>query len=277
VRHAIRAAREAMGLTQTQVATAMEWSLSKVMRIENGDVNVAPNDLKPLLDFLEVRERDAVDRLVESARLSRHERWSVDPMVKRYHTPSMIELHQFEDAATTSRWYQNMFLPGAIQTLDYARALLAPSRYEVDAELLPTRVRMRVQRSADLIARDDGPIYMILMDESTLLRPVGGDRVMAEQLQYVVTIMEAARHHVRILPLTNQDFFLYGPFVMCDLDEFESAILYVENGISDQVIHSAELVRQHRLVFDHMWELSLDEKASMRRTKAAVTEYRGRS
>src|SRR5689334_18400759 len=55
VRMALREAREAAGYTQHEVADEMEWSLSKVIRIENGDVSIAPNDLKPLLNFLNVR------------------------------------------------------------------------------------------------------------------------------------------------------------------------------------------------------------------------------
>jgi transcriptional regulator with XRE-family HTH domain len=57
VRIAIREAREAASLTQTQVAQAMEWSLSKVNRIESGDVSVSANDLRPLLGYLKIGGR----------------------------------------------------------------------------------------------------------------------------------------------------------------------------------------------------------------------------
>jgi transcriptional regulator with XRE-family HTH domain len=273
VRIALRAAREARNLTQSQVASAMEWSLSKVMRIESGDVNVTPNDLRPLLDFLEVRDEDAVDRLIDSARLARQERWTVDPMARRYYTPAMITFQQFEEAATSVRWYQNMFVPGPIQTEAYARALVAPSRYQPDAEIIDTRIRMRLKRAEEMLDRPDGPTYLILLDESTLLRPVGGPLVIEAQLQRIAAIMRAKRHHVRIVPLTNTDFFLYGPFAMCDLGDFADALVYVENGMTDQIIQSDDEIKQHRQVFEQMWDLSLDDRASLNRVEAAISQY----
>ncbi len=63
VSRALRQARQARKLTQGQVADEMGWSLSKVMRIEKGEVNVSPSDLKVLLDFLDVRDAAAVAQL----------------------------------------------------------------------------------------------------------------------------------------------------------------------------------------------------------------------
>src|SRR4030095_1797389 len=71
VRLAVRHAREHLGLTQSQVAEAMEWSLSKVMRIESGEVTIAPNDLRPLLAYLGVVGPAEVTALVEAAKISR--------------------------------------------------------------------------------------------------------------------------------------------------------------------------------------------------------------
>ena len=68
VRLAIREARDAQHLTQAQVAEEMEWSLSKVMRIESGEVTITPNDLRPLLAFLRVTDQTVIDRLVQDVR-----------------------------------------------------------------------------------------------------------------------------------------------------------------------------------------------------------------
>src|SRR5688572_20486351 len=68
VRLAIRDARTARGLTQSAVADAMEWSLSKVMRIESGEVTISQSDLRPLLAHLGVSDRVRVDELVQAAK-----------------------------------------------------------------------------------------------------------------------------------------------------------------------------------------------------------------
>ncbi|MFF5233761.1 helix-turn-helix domain-containing protein [Dactylosporangium sp. NPDC000521] len=71
VRLAIKDARTAKGLTQSQVAEAMEWSLSKVMRIESGEVTISQNDLRPLLSHLGIRDKARVDELVQAAKASK--------------------------------------------------------------------------------------------------------------------------------------------------------------------------------------------------------------
>jgi transcriptional regulator with XRE-family HTH domain len=71
VRLALREARERAGLTQNQVAEEMEWSHSKVIRIENGDVSISQNDLRPLLGFLGIKDKAVIADLVAAARVSR--------------------------------------------------------------------------------------------------------------------------------------------------------------------------------------------------------------
>src|SRR5688500_4771934 len=74
VRLAVRHAREERHLTQAEVADAMDWSLSKVMRIEAGEVTVAPNDLRPLLGYLGIKDKRTVDSLIADAKQSKQRR-----------------------------------------------------------------------------------------------------------------------------------------------------------------------------------------------------------
>src|SRR3954447_8887894 len=104
VRLAIKDARNAKGDTQTDVAEAMEWSLSKVMRIENGEVTISQNDLRPLLSYLGIRDRTVVDDLIRAAKASKQRRQWWDE--KRFHeslTPAMRQLIQYEAEASVVR------------------------------------------------------------------------------------------------------------------------------------------------------------------------------
>src|ERR1700760_1374648 len=71
LRLALREARESAGRTQQEVAEQMEWSLSKVIRIENGDNTIAPNDLRPLLTYLGVKDRELFASLTATAKIAR--------------------------------------------------------------------------------------------------------------------------------------------------------------------------------------------------------------
>src|SRR5215468_9266364 len=96
---ALRRAREAKQWTQTQVATAMEWSLSKVMRIEKGQVNISPSDLRSVLAVLDVTDTEQINDLLAAARVSRSERYSTDALDREHLSPATIALLQFEKEA----------------------------------------------------------------------------------------------------------------------------------------------------------------------------------
>src|SRR6266545_966104 len=112
VRLALRAARKAKGLTQTQVADAMDWSLSKVMRIESGEVNVSVSDLRVLLPYLDLADSDEAQRLIEDAKIARRERYSVDPLYREHLSPALLQLMQFEQEATEIRYFHPLLVPG---------------------------------------------------------------------------------------------------------------------------------------------------------------------
>src|SRR3712207_2378706 len=100
----LREAREAKEFTQAQVAEAMEWSLSKVIRIENGEVTISPNDLRPLLNHLGITNRAKVEALVQDARTSRarkQQMWYEEPRLREHLTPALRHLIEYEAEATT--------------------------------------------------------------------------------------------------------------------------------------------------------------------------------
>src|SRR6185295_7178027 len=106
VRLAVRDARLDKKLTQSEVAEAMEWSLSKVMRIESGEVAINPNDLRPLLTYLGIQNRQVVDELVQAAKASKSRRqWWDEPRFRENLTPAVRNLIQYEGEATEARYF----------------------------------------------------------------------------------------------------------------------------------------------------------------------------
>src|SRR5689334_6204044 len=74
LRNELRAARLDSGLTQEQVAEAMEWSLSKMNRIEKAKTSISANDLKELLRLYDITAKDRAEELLALARGSRQAR-----------------------------------------------------------------------------------------------------------------------------------------------------------------------------------------------------------
>ncbi len=252
----------------------MEWSLSKVMRIEKGEVNIAQSDLRLLLTFLHVNEAEA-QQLLADARLARQERWTVDPQDRHLLTPAMIEIFQFEAEATTVRQFQSFVLPGIVQTKAYAEAIFSLSRPAPDPETVAARVDSRLRRRQEILLRDSPPNYLVALDESVLRRPVGGREVMADQLDDLARLVGSTPAlRVKILPIDGPVVVLpfYGPFALYSLDADQDALLYREGPMQDEAVRGPSVIDQHRAWFDDVWAAALDEVDSVRliRDRAAA-------
>ncbi|PZS29295.1 MAG: hypothetical protein DLM61_13155 [Pseudonocardiales bacterium] len=67
----LRNERKLARLTQNQVARAMEWSPSKMLRIETGAVGISTTDLRALLTHYNIKDKQQIEELVDVARVVR--------------------------------------------------------------------------------------------------------------------------------------------------------------------------------------------------------------
>jgi transcriptional regulator with XRE-family HTH domain len=270
VRLALRRAREAKELTQGDVAEAMEWSLSKVMRIENGDVAISINDLRPLLTFLGITDRARVDELVQDARLSlsrRRQDWWAEPRFRDRLTPALRQLIQFELEAVAVYHFHTFIVPGRLQTPAYARAILSRYHNELSTDEIEARLEARIRRRNDLLARKDRPKLFLLLDESVLLREIGGPQVLGEQLTDLLRLAKERRLYFRVVPfaLADAPITLIGSYDLLQLGEedgsTDNAIIYRESDF-DEIVQDGKKIAQHREQFELLWNAALDEPTS---------------
>jgi hypothetical protein len=147
--------------------------MSKVNRIESGEVTLSRTDLQALLELLEIAEPDRVEVLMQAARAARRRGWWDQPEFRAHISTAMIQNLQFEAEASAIRSFQPTLIPGSLQTRAYASAivdLLSEEYSDVDRA---TRIDVRVRRRDQLISRPDPPNYLLVLDESVLLREVG--------------------------------------------------------------------------------------------------------
>jgi transcriptional regulator with XRE-family HTH domain len=114
LRTELRKARLELQLTQEQVADAMDWSLSKVIRVENRSVGISTSDLKALLLLYKVTDAERIDELVALARADRERPWwsgyrEVPPQ-------SLLQLIGYESAAFVTRAFEMLLVPGGLFT-----------------------------------------------------------------------------------------------------------------------------------------------------------------
>jgi len=266
-RHRLRVSlrwwRERRGLTQQQVAEALEWSKAKVVRIESGAVRVTAIDVRALLTLYGVSDDDESRRLVALARAARRRPW--------YHAyaTALDRDYDFylsyESFSVSIDTFHFLLIPGLLQTQDYARAVMRAN----GAEDPDSRVALRLERQARLI-RESGPALHCVIDEAALYRQVGGAAVMREQL---LKLKDAAGPaiSVGIIPFAEgAHASMSEPFTLLTLDTGED-VLHQESATRTVTIReNADLVTGYRGRFERLREQAVYGEQAGRLTDAAI-------
>lgn len=263
LRLAIRKLREAAGLTQGHVAENLSWSISKVNRIENGEVTISRTDLQALLWSLGVDDEQETARLLEDARLSREKGWWDRPEYRAHLSQTTRQLIQFESEASTIRSFQTAVFPGLLQTRDYADAMIGDISGDMPADTRSIRLEVRMLRQENLRKLSPRPKHLVILDEFVLQRVIRSLQVTAQQLH---ALAEAARDPdviVRLLPKEASIFLQLGAFMIYDIKDEENAILYREGMATGSIVQHVETVEKYRIRFEQMWERCLNEEASL--------------
>lgn len=272
LRLAIRRLREAMGWTQLQVAEALDWSLSKVSRVESGDVTVSTTDLLALLGLFKVTDAPTVHRMTADAKAARRRSWWLEPELQEHLTPATVEMFQLEAAATKIRTFQPVLIPGLLQTREYADSILGSLEMLTNRQR-DARLQARLRRTARVLDRPDPPGFSILLDESVLLRERPNQRVMHDQLLVLAKYNRRANVAVRIVPLRSTSLPVVGTqFTLLEMGEDESEVLYQEFYFHDELIETPAVVQRYRQIFESAWNGSLTEHESTRLLEARIAD-----
>lgn len=231
LRSELRKAREASGKTQRETAGAMDWSMSKLIRIESGDVRVSTNDLRALLAYYEVPPQRVI-QLVEVARAAREPaRWS------RYRdvaSPEFLTFLGYESSAAIIRNFEPTLVPGLLQTEEYARAVISAVEPPQKTDAL---VDLRVERQ-EILVRENPPDLHFVLDESVIRHLVGGADVMRRQLAQLRELAEQPHIHVRVIRFENGMYpRMRIPYVLFEFEAPEDEdVLYVENATGELLV-----------------------------------------
>lgn len=256
LRSELRKAREAANMTQRDVAAAMDWSQSKLIRIESGAVNISTNDLRALLGHYGI---DSVrkDALVDVARAAREPTpWSIYRDVA---SPEYIAFLGYESSASIIRNFEPLLVPGLLQTEEYARTVISMLEGHNPQKIDPL-VDLRVQRQ-ELIVREPAPSLHFIMDEAVIRRVAGGRDVMRRQLRQLQTLAEDPNVTIRIVPFEEG---LYSrqrvPYILLEFPDPEDGdVLYVENPQGEYIIRESSLEDEDRespvYYLEVFWEL----------------------
>src|SRR4051794_28704329 len=279
VRLALREAREARGFTQGEIAEAMEWSLSKVIRIENGDVSISPNDLRPLLNHLQIRDRATVDALLLDAKASRVRKqqfWWQDPSFRDHLTEPLQRLIAFEREAVAVRFFAMSSAPGYLQTRAYAQAVLSQWHTGLSDDDINIRLDARMRRHDDMLGR--AVRLSLLLDESLVYRTFGDEAALVDELSYHLRLITEDRVDLRIVPFTVKvPLPTFGSFELVyftgDGDD-DNAVIYRELDFLDEIVEDRSRANQLRTRFEEVWNASMDRATTPALIHQRLSELR---
>jgi transcriptional regulator with XRE-family HTH domain len=193
----LRRLREAKRITLEDAGRVIRASHSKISRLETGRVGFKDRDISDLLTFYGVTDEKERESLRALAQRANAPGWWHD-----YSDilPSWFEAYVgLEEVATQVRAYEVQFVPGLLQSEDYARAVTLLGHDDELPREVERRVRLRMARQA-VLERAEPPNVWAVVDEAVLRRPAGSPAVMQGQLKHLLDLAERPNITIQIMP-----------------------------------------------------------------------------
>lgn len=225
----LRTLRESRGVTREAAGWEIRSSESKISRIELGRVGFKERDVADLLTLYGVTDETERETLLALAREANNPGWW-----HRYSDvmPAWFQSYLgLESAASMIRTYEVQFVPGLLQTAEYARAVIMLGHGDAPPAEIERRVQLRVQRQRVLSrATPVPPEVWAVVDEAALRRLTGGPDVMRAQIRALVEMSELPTVRLQIIPfLAGGHAGAGGAFTMLRFPEDELPdVVYVE-------------------------------------------------
>jgi transcriptional regulator with XRE-family HTH domain len=272
----LRRMRNDAGIRIDEAAAALECSPSRVSRIENGMAGATPKerDVRDLARLYGVEHEPTQLRLLDMLREARQPGWWEE--FNDVLTPKLQAYVALETDAHTEQAFAAHYLPGLLQTEDYARAAIGCDR-RLSADRVARLVELRMARR-DLLTRDEQPLRLCaVLDEAAVRRPVGGAKVMATQLEAIIALLhDLPGLSVQVIPFgVGAHFGLNGGFTLLDFGELGAQVVYVENALGNFCVEDSYEVRTYLREFDQLTDLALSPADSLAFMERVMLELRG--
>jgi len=265
LRSVLRQLRSDAGMTQEHVANEMDWSLSKVIRIETGAVSVSVNDVRALLNLYSVMDKTRVADIIELARVARLRPWWY--AYRDHYSQAFQSYLDLEAGAKLLKFWQPSIVPGLLQTEAYARAAVAAtaSSEEDAAGRVDMDIEVRQHRQRAIFDQPSPPHITVVLEEPVLLRMVGGAGIMRDQIRRLQEISELPHVTLRVLPLSvGVVTGMFGQFIILEFeDEDDPPVVYVEGAAGVSLVRTEHRISDpYERMFDRLFGAALDENGT---------------
>jgi hypothetical protein len=234
--------REDARMTLEAAAERLDKTRSSLGRIETGLTRADVHFIRSAMDLYDCYDPELVTQAREASKA---------PWFRAYGVEDLgyvdVETH-----ATAIQEFCGLNLPGLLQTKDYIRAMLERGRRRRTAEQMRNDIKVRLIRQQRLTDAENPLELTAIIDESALIRDIGGEKVMREQHRQLVQLAGLPTVTLQVLPLRAHSA-MDGGFTLLSFPEPEDPeMLYVEYATGALHIEDEEEVRAARLMFEQL-------------------------
>lgn len=249
--HQLRKLRESKGISREDAGYKIRGSESKISRLELGRVGFKKRDVEDLLTLYGVTDPADREPLLLLAEESNKPGWW------QHYSDALPNWFSafvgLEEAATRIRTYEVQFVPGLLQTEEYARQAVRSGDPDADEAKINDRVTVRMTRQRRITSTEDVRLWAII-DEAALRRPVGGAKVMREQLEHLRQLAAAPNITIQVVPFNiGAHAAEGGPFTILRFPEFDLPdIVYLEQLTGALYLDKREDVDVYTMVMERL-------------------------
>ena len=244
----LRRLREEAGISRQQAGYNIRGSESKISRLELGRVGFKERDVTDLLTMYGVEDSTERQTFLDMVKQSNEPGWwrrFGDTMPNWF-----TDLVGLEEAAARIQIWEPLYVSGLLQIEGYARAIFSHGRPEMADERVDQLVALRMRRQK-MFSRPDAPRVWMVLDESVLHRPIGGMRVLKQQIEYLLEMSALPHVSVQVLPYARSGLSAEHAFSLLRFGEPELPnIAYVEYLTGAHYIEKREEIEKYSRSLD---------------------------
>jgi transcriptional regulator with XRE-family HTH domain len=251
----LRRLRAATELSRESVSEQTGINGTTLYRIETARTRPQARTLMALLDLYEVG-KEPREHLLLLSKESAQQGW-----LRPYHEDLPEEYTayiSFEAEAAGVRNYESLYIPGLLQTEEYARAVICGGLPMATQDEVEHRVQARMERQ-QVLTKSDALRLWAIVDEAALTRLVGGTEVMHAQLSHLVEAVTEPHVTMQVIPFSKGAHAgMPGAFVLMDFkDPLDTDLIYIDNMAGDLFLESPADVSRYTMIFDTLRAVAL--------------------
>lgn len=227
-------------------------SRAKLFKLEAGKHPAKPQDVTVLCAHYGAAEEETAT-LTGLALASQEQSWW--HVYGENAVPAWFSLYvDLEPAASAIRTYEAELIPGILQTRAYALAIYREADPDARPDEIERRVNVRMERQ-DILDRADPPQLHAVLNEASLRRRVGGEEVMAGQLEWLRELARKPHVDIDYLPFdSGAHASMAGAFVILDFPnpEDDPSVVYIDTASAAAYLEKTAELKQYNAIFERV-------------------------